>query len=381
MLDVKRLSVLEAVERHGSFTMAAQAMNYTQSAISQQVAALEREVGTSLVGRSGRQTWLTEAGQALVSHTRRILAAIHDAEAELAGITGLRSGNVRLAAFPSAGAALVPRAATAFRARHPDVTLQLTAAEPRQALDGLRAGAHDVIVTIASQAPQSGNSAAHLSGHKLLDDRFSVVLPAGHHLASRSLVNLHDLAAEDWIATSPAGHPDADTLISACSAAGFAPRVRFHVDDYVAVQGFIAAGAGVALIPGLALTALRPDVVVRPASPVVRRRVQAVTLASRHKEPAVQAILNALQDAARETTEAPLAGGDDLGARRAAQGRTPGGDLPADTRSAAPRTRPACHCANGTRPSGLEKITPSASSPRKRVATAQYHAEGHASVL
>jgi molybdate transport repressor ModE-like protein len=303
MLDVKRLSVLEAVERHGSFTMAAQAMNYTQSAVSQQVAALEREVGTSLVGRTGRQTWLTEAGQALASHTRRILAAIHDAEAEIAGITGLRSGNVRLAAFPSAGAALVPRAATAFRARHPDVTLQLTAAEPRQALDGLRAGAHDVIVTIASQAPRSGNTAAHLSGHKLLDDRFSVVLPAGHHLASRSRVNLHDLAAEDWIATSPAGHPDAGTLLSACSAAGFSPRVRFHVDDYAAVQGFIAAGAGVALIPGLALTALRPDVVVRPASPAVRRRVHAVTLASRHKEPAVQAILNALQDATRETTE------------------------------------------------------------------------------
>jgi DNA-binding transcriptional LysR family regulator len=304
MLDVKRLSVLEAVERHGSFTMAAQAMNFTQSAISQQVAALEREVGASLVGRSGRQIWLTEAGKALVSHTRRILAAIHDAEAEMADITGLRSGVVRLAAFPSAGAALIPRAATAFRARHPDVTLMLTAAEPRQALDGLRAGAHDVIVTIASRTSESGNAVAHVSEHKLLDDRFSVVLPTGHDLASRSRVNLNDLATADWIATSPTGHPDAETLTDACSAAGFAPRVRFHVDDYGAVQGFIAAGAGVALIPGLALTVLRPDVIVRPVSPVVRRRVYAAILAPRHKEPAVQAVLDALQAAAHETTDA-----------------------------------------------------------------------------
>jgi molybdate transport repressor ModE-like protein len=298
MLDVKRLAILEAIDRHGSFTTAAQALNYTQSAVSQQIATLERETGLGLVGRAGRQIWLTDAGRMLVNHARTILGAISRAETELAEVTSLRIGTVRVAAFPSAGAALVPRAATAFRADHPDITLSLTAAEPRPALAGLRAGAYDIALTLADP-PAAGQSASELTRHALLDDPFRVVLPHAHRLASRTRIRIQDLAAEDWIATSPGGHPDADALTAACVAAGFAPRVRFHVDDYVAVQGFIALGAGVALIPRLALSAVRTDVVVRPASPPLRRRVEAVTISTPYTAPAVRAFVRALRHAAR----------------------------------------------------------------------------------
>jgi DNA-binding transcriptional LysR family regulator len=303
MLDVRRLAILEAVDRHGSFTAAANALNYTQSAVSQQVAALERETGVVLVERSGRRIWLTDAGALLVGHSRTILAAIGDAEADLAAVAGLRTGTVRLAAFPSAGAALVPRAVELFRDRHPGVDLVLTAAEPRAAVDGLRGGAFDVAVSLAGADGGDLRTQRALTRRPLLDDPFHAVVPAGHRLAGRARIRLTDLADEQWIATSPGGHPDADTLLSACSAAGFTPRVRFHVDDYLAAQGFIAVGAGVAILPLLALGAVRPDVVVRPLSPKVQRRVEVVTLRSARARPAVRALTAVLRAAARDVRE------------------------------------------------------------------------------
>ncbi len=298
MLDVRRLAVLEAVARHGSFTAAAQALSYTQSAVSQQIAALERETGTELVVRSGRKIWLSDAGTVLVEHARRILAAVADAETDLIAVSELRRGTVRLAAFPSAGATLIPRAAAAFRQAHPGLTLTLIGAEPPVAVDGLLSGAYDLAVTLTDSRPTRSRSDRDLHRVRLLDDPFHVVLPLGHPLARRSAVRLADLASDTWIATSSPGHPDADTLAQACAAAGFTPRVAFHIDDYLAVQGFIAAGVGVSLIPQLALSAVRDDVVVRPLDPATNRHVDVVRVDARRPAPAVLAAVQALQDAA-----------------------------------------------------------------------------------
>src|SRR5436190_15625116 len=133
MLDVKRLRVLREVAARGSFSGAAESLSFTQSAISQQVAALERETGTRLVERSARGVRLTDAGRALVAHAEAILARIDDAEQELAAIAGLRGGRLRLASFQSAGATLVPHAVAAFHERHPDVELGMVEAEPDDA--------------------------------------------------------------------------------------------------------------------------------------------------------------------------------------------------------------------------------------------------------
>src|SRR4051812_13946313 len=135
MLDVRRMRVLREVAARGSFSAAADALNFTQSAVSQQIAALEREAGVQLVDRSGRGVRLTEAGEVLVRHTDVILARLADAEAALEALSGLRGGRVRLASFPTAGATVVPRAIACFRERHPGVDVTLTPAEPPEGLE------------------------------------------------------------------------------------------------------------------------------------------------------------------------------------------------------------------------------------------------------
>src|ERR671934_194472 len=148
MLDVRRMKVLREVATRGSFSAAAEALAYTQSAVSQQIAALEREVGTKLVERSARQIRLTDAGEALVRHTESVMANLAEAEAELEAIAGIRGGRVRLASFQTAGSALVPQAIAAFRHRHPGVELSMKEAEPDEAIPALRAGEYDVALVV-----------------------------------------------------------------------------------------------------------------------------------------------------------------------------------------------------------------------------------------
>src|SRR5215216_4261039 len=140
MLDVKRLKVLREVAAYGSFSAAAEALAYTQSAVSQQIATLEREAGTVLVDRSARGVSLTDAGEALVRHADAVLARLAQAEAELEAIAGLRGGRLRLVAFPTAGATIMPEAIARFRDRHPGVDLTLEPAEPEPSIAKLRAG-------------------------------------------------------------------------------------------------------------------------------------------------------------------------------------------------------------------------------------------------
>src|SRR5919198_3299956 len=148
MLDVRRMRVLREVAARGSFSAAAESLDYTQSAVSQQIAALEREAGTMLVERSARGVRLTDAGRALVEHADVILARLSDAEAELEAIAGLRGGRVRLAAFPSAGASIMPEAIAPHREGPPAVELTLEPAEPVPAIAKLRAGEVDVALDI-----------------------------------------------------------------------------------------------------------------------------------------------------------------------------------------------------------------------------------------
>src|SRR6059036_1260664 len=144
MLDVRRMRVLREVAAQRSFSAAAQKLGYTQSAVSQQVAALEREAGATLIERNPRGIRLTDAGEALVRHADKILARLAEAEAELEAIAGLRGGRLRLSSFPTAGATLVPRAIAEFNKRHPAVELSLTEAEPDESLMRLKGGDLDL---------------------------------------------------------------------------------------------------------------------------------------------------------------------------------------------------------------------------------------------
>ena len=309
MLDVRRMRVLREVAAQGSFSAAAEALAYTQSAVSQQIAALEREAQTRLVDRSARGVTLTDAGRALVVHADAILARLADAEAELAAIAGLRGGRLRLTTFTTAGATVVPKAIVAFRHRHPGVELTLGPEEPQDGLVCLRAGEADIALTVATtfDPPACDDDIDHVH---LLDDPMYLMLAADHPLAGRSRLRLADLADDDWILGSSNRCPDARILVHACQQAGFEPRIAFHSDDYLAIQGFVAAGFGVSFIPDLALVAVRDDVVVRSlgARPPLRR-VQAATLAGSWASPAKQAMLEVLVEVAAEfeTNRAELA--------------------------------------------------------------------------
>ena len=300
MLDVRRMRVLREVAARGSFSAAAEALAYTQSAVSQQIAALEREAGTRLVDRSARGVTLTDAGRAIVLHADAILARLADAEAELDAIAGLRGGRLRLITFTTAGATIVPQAIVAFRHRHPGVELMLGPEEPQDGLVALRAGDADIALTVATTFDPPA-SEGDIERVHLLDDPMYLMLAADHPLAGQPRLRLADLADDEWILGSGDRCPDARILVHACQQAGFTPRIGFHSDDYLAIQGFVAAGFGVSFIPDLALVAVRDDVVVRSLGtrPPIRR-VQAATLAGSWASPAKQAMLELLVEVARE---------------------------------------------------------------------------------
>jgi DNA-binding transcriptional LysR family regulator len=299
MLDVRRMRVLREVASRGSFSAAADSLAYTQSAVSQQIAALEREAGTRLVERNARGVRLTDAGRALVEHADAILARLADAEAELEAIAGLRGGRLRLASFPSAGATIMPEAIARFRERHPGVELTLEPAEPEPSLAKLRAGEADLVLDItAGYRPPADDVFERLH---LLDDPMYVALPKGHPLARKRDLKLEELVDESWILGTTGSCPDVSIFLRSCQLAGFEPRVTFNSDDYFAIQGFVAAGMGASLIPDLALISVRDDIVVRSlgARPPVRV-IWAATLRESYCSPAKQAMLDVLAEVGAE---------------------------------------------------------------------------------
>ena len=302
MLDVKRMRVLREVAAERSFSAAAQKLGYTQSAVSQQVAALEREAGSTLIERNPRGLRLTDAGEALVRHAEKILARLAEAEAELEAIAGLRGGRLRLASFPTAGATLVPRAIREFSHRHPAVELSLGEGEPDESLPRLKAGELDLVLVddspLAHDAADDDVELIHL-----LDDPLYLALPADHPLAAKPRVRMTDVESEPWIQGTTVCACRRH-LQTACANAGFEPRIVYESDDFQVVQGLVAAGVGVALIPGLALVSERSDVAIRSVGPKPpMRKILAAALANGYRSPAVTEMLEIMKAIATDYDE------------------------------------------------------------------------------
>ena len=299
MLNVQRLRVLREVVAQGSFSAAADALDYSQSAVSQAIATLEAETGATLIERDRRGLRPTAAGAALVAHADGILARLEAAEDDLAAIVGLRGGRLRMASFPTAGATLMPLAIAAFRDAHPDIELSLAEGEPEEIAPRLRAGEIDLALLFHFPGVTESLTAG-VRTVELLEDPMHVALPARHALARKRALQLEDLRDEAWVQTSEQS-PCARHVVRCCHAAGFEPRVSFESDDYLTVQGLVAAGVGVALIPELALSSVRDDIVVRtlsPASPV--RQVVAATSRAPGAAPAAGAMVAILRDTAHQ---------------------------------------------------------------------------------
>lgn len=309
MFDAAGMRVMRAIADHGSYTAAAASLGYTQPAISQMVRRLEQRTGTVLVERTGRHVRLTQAGEVLARHAVHVLAALDNAEAEVAAIAGMQAGRVRLMAFPSSSATLVPRALAQVRREHPGVSIQFSEGEPEASLAAVREGRCDLAVAFAYEGTDVGRGVDTLQGLdviEMLTDPVLVALPAGHRLAEADVVSLEDLADEPWIAGCPRcrGH-----LLALAGQAGFDPDVAFETEDYVAVLGLVAAGLGVALVPALILHSVSHDgVVTRDIDPASRRSVHVVTTPDLRRVPAVKATIEALQHSARELSQSAYQG-------------------------------------------------------------------------
>ncbi len=300
MFDVKQLRVLRAVSEHGSFSAAADALAYTQPAVSQQIAALEKRAGTKLVDRLSRGVRLTDAGQALVEHAEVVIARLAAAEAELDAIAGIRGGRVRLASFPTAGASLLPPAVAEFTRQYPDVELNFVEQEPEEAAQALRAAELEIAIVFEySQLdqPEFERMYEGIELHPLVDDPMFLALPSSHPLAHKPRVRLQDFSGETWIQETGTHTWCGGFHEACCAQAGFEPKVGFQSDDYNVVQGLVAAGVGISLLPGLALTNVREDIVIRSLGKrPPARRIAAATLAGRYHSPATKAMLEILSE-------------------------------------------------------------------------------------
>jgi molybdate transport repressor ModE-like protein len=302
-LDSQTLRVIAAIAEYGSITRAAAVLGFSQPAVSQQLKRVESRIGMPLVTRSGRGIRLTDAGEVLARHAGVVLEALDEAAGELSDLSGLRSGQVRLSAFPSASSTIVPHLIQSMGAEHAGVQFTYLEAEPPAAVGSVRDGVSDIAIAFHYPADRNDpfqESAEGLVVHELTRDDLLVLVPEGHrvvggeHGTSVGRIDLAELRAENWIAGCPRCRSH---LLDSCARSGFAPTISFETDNFVAVMSMVAAGLGVALLPSLARAAspLPAGVVALPSTGNDHRMIVAVTRPGADQIPAVGETLRLLR--------------------------------------------------------------------------------------
>jgi DNA-binding transcriptional LysR family regulator len=292
-MDLERLRVLYAVHTAGSVTGAAQALRVTTSAVSQQMARLEREAGQRLTERHGRGIRLTEAGAMLAQEAGDLLAHAEQVEARLAGHSGAVAGTLSIAAFATAARGLLPSALHDLRSRYPDLSASLSEQEPHEAIPALSHG--DVDIAVVQEWPDTALAiSGSLARRDRMEDSFDVALPAGHLLADRDSVAIKELADDDWISWSP-GQICRDWLVHTLRAHDAQPRILHTASEHPTQLALVAAGLGAALIPRLGREPAPASVRFVAIDPSPVRRIYALWRASTAVRPAISAALDALQ--------------------------------------------------------------------------------------
>ncbi|MEU1671283.1 LysR family transcriptional regulator [Streptomyces roseifaciens] len=292
MFDSRHIKTFHAVVTAGSYSAAARVLGYTQPAITQQMKALERSVGTPLFTRVGRRMRLTEAGEALSRHAETILDSLTAAQQQMSSLTRLRAGRVRVCAFPSASATLIPEALARLAADHPGIRVELLEGEPPDSIRRLVRGECDITLAFTypglhEQVPEE------LVEIPLMEDQLTVLMPIGHPLARRRAVQLADLSEERWIAGCLRCRTN---FLHECAEVGFAPDIAFTTDDNLVVQSLVAEGLGIAMMPGLVLSFMRHDRITgRALDPASRRKVSAYVLRDHLRIPATALVLEELK--------------------------------------------------------------------------------------
>lgn len=299
MLNVNRLRMLREVASRGSIAAAAEGLFMTPSAVSQQMAVLEREAGVPLLERSGRGVRLTDAGRGLVSRTEEILAALQRAEADLAAASRGVVGRVRLSAFPTGARAVLVPAIAKLRDEYPNLRVSMIDLEPEEALPQLKASDLDVVLTYEwDLLPTLAD--AGIEREELFAEPIYLALPATHHLAEKRRIAVADLRDEEWIV----GRDQTsmlDLVVAAGQKAGFEPRTDFHSMDFQVILAAVGAGLGVALVPPLALFGTYPDVAIRRVADFELTRTLLTSIRrGSGGNPGIAAVLSAVRASAAE---------------------------------------------------------------------------------
>jgi len=292
------MKMLREVAARGTIAAAAEALFMTPSAVSQQMAVLEREAGVPLLERSGRGVRLTDAGRGLVANTELVLAALEHAEADLVAAAQGIVGTVRVSAFPTAARAVLVPALLALRQDHPNLRVSMIDLEPEESVPALKARELDVVVTYEWDLLPSLEDRG-VEREELFAEHVYLALPASHPLVERGgPIAIAELADESWIVGR-----DSTSMLDLVSAAGrrsgFEPRTDFHSMDFEVILAAVGAGLGVALVPPLALVGDLGGVVVRDMIDLdLNRSVWAATRRGSGANPGISAVLAALREAA-----------------------------------------------------------------------------------
>lgn len=302
VLDLRLLETFREVAARGSFSGAAEALSFTQPAVSQHIARLEKQIGTKLFARDARGVKPTRAGHLLLRHAEALLESARRAEAEVRAEAGLHVPEVRLGSFMSGAAGLVPMALRELRSAHPDVRPTLRIVEDEPALDELMTGRIDLALLIGTDADHVRQRPGMVT-ELLLEDPMLVALPASHPMARLPQIDLCDMADEPWLITCDNGTCEDATIVRrAWAEAGLSPDVRFESEDYQALLGLTASGMGVTMIPSLAALSVPADVVIRPVVGVPPKRYIHAAWREGQLAPETEAGLDALRIACRRLT-------------------------------------------------------------------------------
>ena len=297
MLDVRRLVLLAKVVDTGSMTAAAEALNYTPSAVSQQLRRLEAEVGQPLLQRQARGVTATEAGAVLAEHARRVARQLAAAEADLAEIAGLRRGQLDIGTFPTIGSSLLPLAVSRYKTLYPGIRLNVYSSRLEELVEMLDSG--DIGVSLLWDYAWNRINPSDFAITVLLDDPTALVVAADHRVARRRHVKMSELGDEDWIVRAH-DHPVGEVLNRATRAAGYEPRISFHANDYQEAQAMVSVGLGIALAPRTAVANKRPDVrIISLGSTAPSRRILVAYRHGRVRAAADEAMGKVLQEVAR----------------------------------------------------------------------------------
>ncbi|WP_316195182.1 MULTISPECIES: LysR family transcriptional regulator [unclassified Bradyrhizobium] len=299
-MDFARLRTLRELSLRKTMAAVAEALLISPSAVSQQIAQLEDETGIELVERRGRGVRLTPAGQRLVDHAGRVIGILEEAKTDLAELKKTVAGELRVSAFPSVAASLIPPAIRALSARFPDLVAIFEEMEPDDSLAALRAWQADVVI-VDDLTASAGLSETQVEMQHLLDDHLYVLLPPDHPLAERPHLTLPELATERWVLDTTSATYSA-VIVRACRDAGYDPIINGRCHSFEVVRAMVEAGCSISINPGLRgrdyIGALR----LKEIRPIITRRIFVAFRTGERRNPAVAEFVNELRNVVTSMT-------------------------------------------------------------------------------